>query len=142
VNIRRASVGDAQQIATLCEELGYAATAAVLAERLQAFAKASTDFIAVAENGGEISGWIQAHSCHVLESGFRAEIVGLIVSNSARRQGIGRQLVAAAEEWARQIGAPAIVVRSNVARAESHAFYPALGYAETKTQRVYRKTLR
>jgi hypothetical protein len=32
-------------------------------------------------------------------------------------------------------------VRSNALRQEAHAFYPALGYALAKTQRVYRKAL-
>jgi GNAT superfamily N-acetyltransferase len=77
----------------------------------------------------------------VLESGFRVEINGLIVSPEARRRGVGRALVSRAEEWALQVGAEAIVVRSNVQRIESHAFYPALGYDVSKTQTVYRKRL-
>jgi GNAT superfamily N-acetyltransferase len=86
-------------------------------------------------------GWLQAHASHVLESGFRVEITGLIVSPEARRQGIGRALVNRAEEWACKLGAKAIVVRSNVHRVESHTFYPALGYDVSKTQTVYRKRL-
>lgn len=50
-------------------------------------------------------------------------------------------LVAAAERWAKSIRAPAIVVRSNVQRTGSHAFYPALNFSATKTQNVYRKSL-
>ena len=67
--------------------------------------------------------------------------MGLIVSERMRRQGAGRLLVEAAERWARELGATAIVVRSNVNREESHAFYPALGYAKSKTQNVYRKAI-
>lgn len=90
---------------------------------------------------GRLVGWIQGHLSHTLESGFRAEIVGLIVENANRRGGIGRKLVAAVESWARGRHAPIMVVRSNIIRTESHAFYPALGYVEVKTQRVYRKRL-
>ena len=88
-----------------------------------------------------VIGWLQVHAAHVIESGFRVEIAGLIVSPDARRCGVGRALVRRAEEWACKLGAEAIVVRSNVQRIESHAFYPALGYEMTKMQQVYRKKL-
>ena len=100
------------------------------------------DLVIVAvTNGGVVVGWLQAHASHVIESGFRVEIAGLIVSPDARRCGIGRALVSRAEEWARHLSVEAIVVRSNVQRLESHAFYPALGYNVSKTQTVYRKKL-
>ena len=35
----------------------------------------------------------------------------------------------------------AVFLRSNVARPEAHAFYPALGFERSKTQHVYRKAL-
>ena len=40
-----------------------------------------------------------------------------------------------------RVSAETVVVRSNASRVESHSFYPALGYASTKTQQVYRKLL-
>lgn len=110
--------------------------------RIRAILASSTDALFVATNAsGHAAGWLQAHSALVIESGFRLEIVGLVVSPTARRAGVGRALVAAAERWARNIGADIVVVRSNITRTESHAFYPALGYATTKTQRVCKKSL-
>jgi hypothetical protein len=50
-----------------------------------------------------------------------------------------RLLVAEAERWAREKGAEGVVVRSNAQRVESHLFYPALGFQESKRQVVYRK---
>jgi ribosomal protein L15E len=49
--------------------------------------------------------------------------------------------MARAEAWAREASAGYVVVRSNVRRTESHAFYPSIGYAPSKTQAVYRKSL-
>jgi len=142
MNVRAATLNDAPEIARLCDELGYSVSVDNVHEQLRTIADLPTDGIAVAvSEDGAVIGWIQTHASSVLESGFRAEIVGLIVSGTVRRQGIGRRLVAWAEEWARAIGAPRIVVRSNVVRTESHAFYPALGYVATKTQLVYRKAL-
>ena len=142
VAIRAAVASDATSIAQLSRTLGYAATAEVIGQRLRAVRGSENDLTLVAVNdAGAVIGWIQAHASHVIESGFRVEITGLIVSPDVRRCGVGRALVSRAEEWARQIAAEAIVVRSNVQRVESHAFYPALGYNVSKTQTVYRKKL-
>ena len=140
--IRAAVVSDAEAMSQLSCALGYSATAEAIGGRLRAVRGSENDLALVAVNGaGVVIGWIQAHASHVIESGFRVEITGLIVSPEVRRSGVGRALVGRAEEWARQLSAEAIVVRSNVQRVESHAFYPALGYNVSKTQTVYRKRL-
>ena len=77
----------------------------------------------------------------MLEMGERVEIVGLVVDSVARRSGVGRALVAAAEHWARSRGIDEVFVRSNVVRPESHPFYERIGYLLSKTQHVYRKRL-
>jgi predicted N-acetyltransferase YhbS len=140
--IRTATEVDAETIAQLSCALGYATIGEVIRSRLRALLRSNNDLVIVAVNdSGAVTGWLQAHASHVLESGFRVEITGLIVSPEMRRHGIGRALVSAAEQWAQKLGAEAIVVRSNIQRTESHAFYPALGYDTTKTQKVYRKKL-
>ena len=78
---------------------------------------------------------------HLLESGERADISGLIVTEHARRSGTGQALVRAAEEWARRQGLNRMVVRSSVSRLESHPFYERLGYDRAKTQHAYTKQL-
>jgi predicted N-acetyltransferase YhbS len=140
--IRRATARDADAIARLAETLGYRSVPDAVHRRLSAILVSDADLMIVAENsGGVIVGWLQAHAAHIVESGFRVEVTGLVVAVEARRCGVGRLLVAEAERWARGISAEAVVVRSNVQRMESHAFYPALGYKQTKTQAVYRKEI-
>ena len=141
-SIRRGAQSDAPSIAELSATLGYTADASLIARRLNAIAASGADLIIVAvESQGAIIGWLQAHAAHILESGFRVEITGLIVSPEHRRRRVGAALVREAERWAGDLSAEAVVVRSNVQRTESHAFYPALGYHPTKTQNVYRKVL-
>jgi len=137
MKIRKAVLDDAAAIAALTTELGYVADTPAVTDRLRRLSDRVDDVVFVAEEDGVIAGWIQAHTCVVLESGFRMEIVGLIVSDRFRRRGVGKLLVREVESWGREVGALVFSVRSNVLRVESHAFYPALGYEKTKTQAVY-----
>ncbi len=138
--VRAAKLGDAASVARLSRELGYPAEVKTVRERLRRILGRDDQRVVVAETrGGSLCGWLQAHSSLAVESGLRVEIVGLIVSETMRRRGVGRCLVSLAETWAKEISAETIVVRSNAKRVESHAFYPSLGYLPFKTQVVYRK---
>jgi GNAT superfamily N-acetyltransferase len=64
-----------------------------------------------------------------------------VVDEQARGAGVGRALMARAEQWARDHGCVAVTLRTNVVRTEAHAFYEKLGYGNVKTQHAYRKRL-
>ncbi|MET0718535.1 MAG: GNAT family N-acetyltransferase, partial [Pseudoxanthomonas sp.] len=95
----------------------------------------------VIQDGERLLGWIGIELRTTLETGRKAEIVGLVVDAGARRSGAGKALVAAAENWVRQHGLDAVMVRSNTVRIESHPFYEGLGFVRRKSQHVYSKTL-
>jgi GNAT superfamily N-acetyltransferase len=137
--IRKAVPSDAPAIAALTKELGYSATPEEVRGRLTRLLGLADHHIAVAVADGEVAGWLQATTAEVIESGFRAEIVGLVVSEKFRRLGIGRMLVEDALDWATAEGTTKLLVRSNVKRAESHIFYQALGFQLSKTQGVYKR---
>src|SRR4051812_24885590 len=139
--VRRATLDDGSEIARLSGELGYPCTASQMSARLALLLPQLTQFIAVATEPPGLSGWIAAERRLLLEYGARVEIVGLVVDARVRRGGVGKALVAAAEEWARAQGVDAITVRSNASRAESHPFYERLGYVRRKTQHSYTKAL-
>ena len=141
MRIRQAVSSDADAIARLTTELGYPADPEQILSRLEMLLRSDLYFIAVAEDASGAVGWVAAEQRLLLESGERAEIVGLVVSAGNRRAGIGTALVQAAEAWARSRGFAAINVRSNVLRDAAHEFYERLGYTRIKTQHAYRKTL-
>lgn len=141
LHIRPASSADAGVIARLTTELGYPTSADEIKLRLDVLLARETHFIAVAEVLSEVVGWVAVEHRLLLESGDRVEIIGLVVTESARRTGVGSALVRDAEEWARQRGHRVIGVRSNVERIEAHPFYDRLGYVRAKTQHAYRKDL-
>lgn len=143
MQIRPATVEDAPEIARLATALGYASSTEDITKRLDQLLGQHDQFIAVAdddENG--LLGWISAERRLSLESGEKAEIVGLIVSQDSHRRGVGAALVNAAEVWARHHGLRKLVVRSNEARVASHPFYEAQAFERSKTQHVYQKTLK
>ena len=139
--LRKANEADAEAIAALCDELGYTARPEEIVERLGEVLEQLDYLVLVADAEGKLCGWLQAHSSWTVESGFRVEILGMVVASWARRRGVGRSLVGEAEKWGTALGAKTIVVRSNVNRVESHEFYRRVGYEVSKTQRVYRKMI-
>ena len=141
VQIRPARSADAGELARLTSQLGYPASSEVMAGRLERMLSGSTDRLLVAVDSAGILGWILGFRIQLLESEYRVEIGGLIVDESCRRQGVGRQLVKALEVWAKEQGVSELGVRCRVEREESHRFYESLGLTVTKTQRVFRKRL-
>ena len=139
---RRATAADAEAVAELSDQLGYPMSADLVRTRLSALCAVPTHAIIIAELDGTMCGWVHAHVQESLVGGERGAILGLVVSSNFRRRGIGRLLMSEAERWVRERGLSEIVLRSNVKRSESHAFYPAIGYEHFRTQAVYRKLLR
>jgi GNAT superfamily N-acetyltransferase len=141
MTLRRAGVNDAAEIARLATELGYPTSSEVMRARLNTLLVHPDHRISVVDDGSKLLGWIAVERRRTLESGERVEIVGLVVDADHRIGGVGRTLVADAEQWARESGLDAMQVRSNIAREASHHFYERLGYVRRKTQHVYIKTL-
>jgi GNAT superfamily N-acetyltransferase len=137
-----AAIEDAAEIARLSFELGYPKTTEQTRAALERMLMSPAYFVVVAKAGGGARlGWIAVERRLSLESGESAEITGLVVAATARRMGVGKALVDAAEQWARNAGFDAIRVRSNVTRTESHPFYREIGFRQSKTQHVYIKRI-
>lgn len=141
LRIRRARPGDVARLASLAGELGYPTTAAEMKVRLRRVKPASLNAIFVAESGGEVIGWTHVSVSYLLEVPLRAEINGLVVSESSRSLGTGARLLEAVEAWARTKRCEGVSVRSNVIRDRAHAFYERNGYEHYKTQKAFRKAL-
>ncbi|QID18445.1 GNAT family N-acetyltransferase [Nitrogeniibacter mangrovi] len=142
LDIRPARAGDAAAIARLSGELGYPATAAEVATRLAALARAPDDnAVRVATLDGAVVGWIHVLHARRLELPPFAEIAALVIDAGHRNAGLGERLVDAAVAWARAQGLDTVRVRSNVVRADAHRFYRRLGFADEKAQGVLARAL-
>lgn len=96
-------------------------------------------FIAI--EGGEVVGQVEARLHQPAESAryqvmselgvVRGEVNSLGVLSSHRRRGIGRALMAHAEDWLSKQGAHAVKLDTFIESVESVAFYDAIGYTRT-----------
>jgi GNAT superfamily N-acetyltransferase len=142
ITIRRARLSDAPRLAQLSGELGYPATLPEMLKRMRKLASSSQGALFVAESSeAGVIGWGQVTVNQLLEVGTRAELNGLVVSESQRSLGAGARLLEAIEAWARRHGCSAVSVRSNVLRERAHKFYERQGYEHYKTQKAFRKPL-
>lgn len=69
--------------------------------------------------------------------GHRGAIYYLAVDPERRLGGLGRRLVAAAEDWCRAAGVPKINLLVRKENAGVLAFYEAIGFADTNTVCLY-----
>jgi ribosomal protein S18 acetylase RimI-like enzyme len=142
VVIRQMQPDDVAAVADLTSQLGYPASESEIKRRYD-FIKDRWDArLLVAQHAERlVVGWIHVQATYLLEADPRAEIWGLVVSEAARGTGAGRALVEAAEDWAVRLGLEVIAVRSNIVREHAKGFYEHLGYAITKKQNAFRKSL-
>jgi GNAT superfamily N-acetyltransferase len=141
--VRFAAGSDVDALSRLCAQLGYPADAATVSGRFAAIEDDPQHGVLVAEgDDGRVIGWIHVMPRTTLLASDVAELGGLVVDDSEREKGVGAALIEHAERWAREKGYRELVVRSDVRRDQAHTFYPALGFASAKRQKVYRKSLR
>jgi GNAT superfamily N-acetyltransferase len=140
--LRRAQATDGAEMARLAGELGYPMSSAEMTRRLTVILPNERHYVAVAASGERLLGWMHVEHRFSLEGGDRAELMGLVVDSTARRQGVGGALLDHAETWTLAQGMSSLTVRSNAARELSHPFYESLGYSRSKTQHVYTKTVK
>ena len=115
MEFRHVRLDDAAEMARLAGELGYPMSTAEMARRIGVLLPDERHYIAVAAAGDHLLGWVHVEHRSSLEGGDRAELMGLVVDSSARRRGLGRELVGVAENWAGAQGLSAVTVRSNAA---------------------------
>ena len=127
--IRSAQPDDAPAVAELLATLGYPSPVASVAQRIIDCTASATTAVFVAASAQRIAGVASFHCIPLFHAdGFLGRITSLVVAPTFRKRGIGRLLVAAAEEFAWAHGCARIEVTSGDHRPDAHAFYEHLGY--------------
>lgn len=122
--------GDAADLAALLTTLGYPADEETVRGRL---AGLSPDHHTIVGNrSGRIVGFIGLLKVQAYETPVPlGYILALSIAGDQQRRGIGKALVAAAEEYFRLEGITDIRVSSGLQREDAHLFYEAMGYRKT-----------
>ncbi len=123
-------MNDAATLAQLMCELGYETTTAEMRQRLESILSDARYGTFIAEVDNQIAGMIGTltHASHE-HNDFSGKIIALVVSKKQRRSGIGRALIAAAEQDFAKRGTTRVSLTTRFARANAHRFYQALGYS-------------
>jgi predicted N-acetyltransferase YhbS len=130
--LRNPRESDAPAISALMEELGHPMEPHQIVAQLRALVKHPGAAAWVAEQDETVIGYGQSHiipSLHYPKP--VALLTALVVAQRVQGSGIGKQLVAEIERWARAQGAERISLTSALHREPAHAFYKKLGYEHT-----------
>jgi GNAT superfamily N-acetyltransferase len=141
MSVRAMRESDLEQVAELAVQLGYSVEAAPLLENFRAARDFPGQGLFVLELDGAVRGWIHAQRRPSLLSPPSVEIAALVVDAAHRGQGLGRELMAAAEAWTRTQGCSEAQLRSRIQREDAHRFYEGLGYERLKTSHTFRRKL-
>lgn len=129
LRIRTVRKSDAEALAGLLAELGDRPDAKAVAARLAALARTGPPVL-VAERGGLV-GCAAWHVVTALHRPPLGRLTMVAVARDARRQGIGRALVEAAEAGMRDRGCGLFEAVSDIDFSGAQGFFRKLGYQKT-----------
>jgi GNAT superfamily N-acetyltransferase len=140
--IRPMTEADAARVADLVTQLGYPTDPSAAVVRIRDIVNRAghAALVAVGPDDGPI-GWIHVERAWSLAEDGQVVIAGLVVDEAHRSGGVGSELVAAAEAWAREQGLEQIAVRTRTTRHGAHRFYEREGFHLVKESRVYARRL-
>ena len=140
--IRDAVVEDAPAIAQLNRDgMGYDYPVERTREKLRACLGNPSHKILVAESEGVVVSYVHLEDYDTLYADPRKNVWGIAGAEACPRQGVGKALPQAGEEWAASTGAAGVRLVSGESRKGAHAFYQTLGYTGNKLQRNFKKRL-
>ncbi len=134
MRVRQASVFDVEQIAPLFDAYRQFYAQASDIQRAREFLqdrfahRESIIFVAL-ENSGSVVGFVQLYPLFSSVRGVRTYVLNdLFVAEHARRQRVGRQLVATAADFARASGAASLSLQTAIDNEPAQSLYASLGW--------------
>ena len=141
VNIRKAVENDSKVLVELSKQLGYETNESVLIERMK-YLKNRNQEVYVAENNKTVVGYISFEPYYTLYSNPGINITALVVDINNHKQGIGKQLILIAEQYAKERGYAFLRANSSSGRLEAHKFYRNVGFSNEKEQKRFLKEIK
>lgn len=140
--IRKIELKDAGELCKICsEEMGYECAPALVKSKIEKL-DLKREAVFVAEEESQLLGFIHVERYEVLYFESMANILGLAVKKDFQKQGLGKALLLAAENWAQENGIHLMRLNSGINRTDAHGFYEHLGYVSEKEQKRFVKNLK
>lgn len=96
-------------------------------------------FIAVSDD--EVIGYIYANTYDVLYQEPIANIVTFVLNMNKKHNGVGKTLIDAVENWAKDNGLKEVRLVSDVNRTHAHSLFKKLGYNVNETDYEFKKSI-
>lgn len=140
VILREATEKDAHYICELNKNaFGYDYPEDKTEERLKYIMSRVTDKILVACDGDITVGYIHGADYECVYSDSLKNIMAIAVDENYRGRGVGKLLLSAVEQWARDTGCAGVRLVSGFNREKAHQFYYHCGYTNRKDQKNFIK---
>ena len=142
INVREIRTADYNDIYLLNQEFNpklYLFSAEKVKERIDYILKNTKDIIFVSEQNDEVIGYIHGSPYELLFSDSLINVLGFVVKEKYRNNGVGSMLIGQLEGWAKIIGFSGIKLLTHPSRVNAHRFYERHGYIHTKDQKNYMK---
>ncbi|GAA4852309.1 GNAT family N-acetyltransferase [Paenibacillus vulneris] len=108
-------------------------------EKIHIIMEKTKDVVLVYEENNQVIGYIHGSPYELLFSESLVNVLGFVVKEEYRKQGIGSMLIEQLEQWAEKNGFSGIKLLSHPSRVQAHRIYERRGYVFTKDQKNYIK---
>ncbi len=142
ITIRQMLADDIEDVAILCDQLGYLSSVTSIAARFEKINQNTDHVLWVGVDPcGKVVGFIHGRVDESIHKSTMCEISALVIEETNRGRGIGKKLISAIEEWSIEKQVECIWLHSNIVREEAHHFYRLNGFHSEKTSRSFEKRL-
>jgi GNAT superfamily N-acetyltransferase len=131
INTREAAMTDITALTDLMNQLGYPTTKDEMNSRFTNIQHHEDYKTFVATADSQVVGMVGMTKGYFYEqNGIYVRVLALVTNTECRQHGIGKQLMEAAENWAREIGAGTILLNcgNREERKVAQQFYQKIGY--------------
>ena len=129
--IREAALSDIPALTELINELGYNSTMDEIKTRFENIKNHQDHKTFIAVTDTEVSGMVGVTKNFSYEqNGIYVRVLALVTHSRFRQKGIGKKLMAVAENWAKEIGAQKVLLNcgNREERTIARLFYKRIGY--------------
>lgn len=138
--IRSARLSDVQALYAINRDsLGYDCDMSATKAQLEKLLQDSNHTILVAEENGQVIGYVHAQLYETLYFKPLWNLMALAVSQNYQGKGFGAALLSKLEKLAQQSNISGIRVNSGISRRGAHEFYKEMGYVERPEQKRFIK---